>query len=94
MIITLPSDSHIHHIPFLFPSHVRIPSHYTSHLLHTLFKNQKLLHVLISCKLFYNFDVFLKKNKKEGKKKEKKQEKERNNDVGYFSMIVCMNMMV
>ena len=69
MIITLPNDSHIHHFFFRFPSHVHIPSHYTSHLLHTLFINPK----NSSISLCHSYEMLKKKKKKRKRRKVKRK---------------------
>ena len=85
MIITLPSESHIHHISSTFLSHVHIPSkHYTS-LWQTLFKPPR-NNSSISLFCVNSFEILKyvtkakqkRKIKRQGKRKEKKKEKERN----------------
>ena len=74
MIITLPSDSHIHHISSTFLSHVHIPSNITNSLQTS---TKQLLHILISYKIFWNFEVCYKSKTKEKKKKARKKEGEK-----------------
>ena len=72
MIITLPSDSLLHHISSIFPSHVRISSHNTSHLLHTLFKYKNSSTSLFHVNSFVILK-YLEKNKEKGRRKIKKK---------------------
>ena len=86
MIITLPSNSHIHHISFTFLSHVCIPSNITLDIWANSLQNsaKQLLHILILCKLFWNFEVSFKKikiYKKKERKKEKRNKRKKKREI-------------
>ena len=82
MIITLPSDSHIHHIFSAFLSHGHIPSNITLHILaNSLQASTK--NSFISLFRVNSFEIlkYVTKAKQKNKKKERKR-KERGKEKG------------